>query len=300
MANEEHVRVLLEGTSAIEKYRAQQKVRGGMNIDVPLDLRGASLIDATLKHAPLRWCDFTKAKLCNANLWHAYLIECTLDDADLKEANLCYADLTGSSMVGTNLRGAVLLHARGVNLTGARGYVLDGEDMSSWVLPPSPLLPIIEHVTASAEGVSVRRRFGWPYTDPWSALRRTYTGVMTAFHLLLGITALAPHVLQATLGISNGDTQDYSRFEVLLGWHKPEPGLLVASSGIIIGYNVLRIGATWYLSQLREEEARSHHAPRKSQYLYWWIAHQWFMRWAALLAVGLSIWRTCCWLSEPV
>ena len=121
---------------------------------------------------------------------------------------------------------------------------------------------------------------------------------MTAFHLLLAITALAPYLLRAVVA----DAGDYgtSRLAVALGHGRPDSWFLVPTGILLVAYNLLRVFATWWLSQLREEELRSGHAPNRGQYWVFWRLHKYFLRWVGFLALGLGVWRTCWWLSEKV
>jgi hypothetical protein len=104
MANQKHLEVLKQGTTAWNEWREQHP-------EIRPDLSGADLSGATLSGVILRRADLSGA---------------TLNDADLSGATLSGAKLNGATLVGTNLTEATLtecyiygISAWKVNLTGA-------------------------------------------------------------------------------------------------------------------------------------------------------------------------------------
>lgn len=326
MANHQHVALVRLGSVEFSEWREEHpqeqvdleeadlkgmKLRG-VNLDganlKKANLEGAILSKSTLRRADL-WganlecagllhVDLSHANVSRANLKGAKLGSSTLRDTWLLDSNLSGADLAGSDLAGAHLDGTT-----GLNLIGTRNYVVDGLDTSTWVIPPAwlwprifwPEDPRIEHIP---RWQLWRLRVWSPYSDPWSAVRRSYTGVMTAFHLVLATVALGPYALRAVLA----EAGDFGipRIAVALGWGREGAWFLISSGIVLVTYNALRIVATWWLSQLREEELRSRHAPPKNQYWAFWLLHKWFLRWAGYLAVSLSVWRTSWWLCERV
>jgi hypothetical protein len=149
MANEEHLKILLQGVEVWNQWRQD-------NLEITPNLRDANLRDANLRDADLRDADLQRAWLGDAdlsgvdlsnanlrrvdlsraylskgnfrgaNLQNAYLIgakfyHVDLSDADLSGADLGSADLSGANLGGANLSGANLKDAdlRGANLQDA-------------------------------------------------------------------------------------------------------------------------------------------------------------------------------------
>ena len=125
MANDEQVFLLTEsGPRAWNRWRAE-------NPDADIDLTGAILREADLRHANL-----IEARLANAQLTQADLRGAELASADLSNANVPYADLRDATLTGATLADCELLNAnlrkadltacnlsnadlRGANLTSA-------------------------------------------------------------------------------------------------------------------------------------------------------------------------------------
>ena len=99
MANQEHLKVLKQGTAVWNKWRARHP-------DIQPDLYGANLSGANL------YGD----NLSRANLSKADLSEAALSGANLSQANLSRADLSEASLSGANLSRAILSRA---SLSGA-------------------------------------------------------------------------------------------------------------------------------------------------------------------------------------
>ena len=97
-----------------------------------------------------------------------------LSGANLEGASLAYANLRGALLQGAKLKDARLLHAdlREADLRGVHGAIFD-------------------------ESKTIYAISGLAAKDPWSILRRKYTGVMLLFHLLLLVTFLFPYVARA-------------------------------------------------------------------------------------------------------
>ena len=134
MANEQHIRWLLEGRDAwnarrgkerfnpdfsgadlFQKFREERKLNAGGHIPLAgFDLRSANFAgawfntlastrSADLSRALLRLADFCGARLPHANLSGAELAGARLEGADLSSATLDDADFTGAILVGANL-----------------------------------------------------------------------------------------------------------------------------------------------------------------------------------------------------
>ncbi|MFZ5866429.1 MAG: pentapeptide repeat-containing protein [Thermodesulfobacteriota bacterium] len=128
MANEAHVKKLLEGVEAWNEWRATSHETPDLEgvdftLDVfresPLakkkidgnwvvDLWNANLEQAILADANLEGAILYTAKLCGADLRNANLRRATLVNSDLRETILAEADLQGAHLLRANLRGADL------------------------------------------------------------------------------------------------------------------------------------------------------------------------------------------------
>jgi len=120
------------------------------------DLSGANLSNASLQGASLENADLSNSYLFNIQLNQADLRSADLTRAMLAEADLSEADLEAADLTGATLRGASLQDA---NLIGAFGFRLD------------------HNYVRGAKLYGGAR-------DPWSVLRRTYTGSALLFLLL--------------------------------------------------------------------------------------------------------------------
>jgi uncharacterized protein YjbI with pentapeptide repeats len=138
MANEEHLKILMQGVEAWNRWRKE-------NPDVHPDLREADLSEAHLNRVDLSDAHLGKATLCRANLSWAHLSGATLRGANLREAyliqanlseaNLNLADLSMADLTGADVRGARLMEA---DLSGTLLILADlsganlGETNLSW------------------------------------------------------------------------------------------------------------------------------------------------------------------------
>jgi len=117
MANEEHLKILKQGTTAWNQWRME-------NPGVQPDLRGAYLSMADLSGANLDRTLFSRANLSHAKLTKASLIEAVLVRTDLIMADLAFADLRRALLGGAVLQYANLGEAKlsEAGLSGADFY----------------------------------------------------------------------------------------------------------------------------------------------------------------------------------
>jgi len=194
MANNEHVDKLKESVSSWNEWREQ-------NHDVALDLsdanlEGADLSHANLKRAGLSGANLEGADLSHANLKRAGLFDANLEGADLSRANLeeasfCGANLKGADLFDANLEGADLFNAnlKGADLSGAN---LEGADLSGANLEGADLRAVI-NIRLDSSRIK-EAQFSSRAPDPWSVLRRAYTGPMFTFSLLGLIVFSLPYI----------------------------------------------------------------------------------------------------------
>lgn len=170
------------------------------------DLRVAHLDEADLRVAHLEGADFSWAHLKGANLRRARLEGANLSEAHMERANLEFAHLEGVDLRAAHLEGANLGAAclEGANLGGAR---LEGVDLRLAHLEGANLdaTHLEEADLRGCRGLCLdethirNARFDARARDPWSQLRRKYTGPMMIFTLLFLTAFLVPYVVR-TLG----------------------------------------------------------------------------------------------------
>ena len=148
MANQEHIKWLLEGVESWNARRENRDFKPGLSdsdlsdkdlsnanlsnanfSDAQLsraDLSRANLSCANLSDSDLSGADFSNANLSGANLTRANLSDADLSDADLSGADLSNASLPNADFYNANLSGANLSRAKlpsaelpNANLSGA-------------------------------------------------------------------------------------------------------------------------------------------------------------------------------------
>ena len=350
MANEKHVELLKSGVEAWNKWRVE-------NPDEKPDLTKANLSGAKISWANLSeanfselrltdrdypnlretdifrecciWEDFTEgekyryvslnwatlsgAELHAANLNKANLSKTDLSNAILSEADLSNADLGGAFLTGSKLDETTLniANLQDADLRGTRGLILDCNFVRG-------------------------AQFDARAKDPWSVLRRTYSGPRLMFNLLFLVAFLIPYLAKiafwasinraqaykeavvgeraSVVGLDAGTISNFSRclakqyepvsvWQLILGIDK---GWLFSTLAVaLITYNLLKAGLTWVVAPMRDEEERSGHTPNWAGERWWqgyrplsW-AHQvvWFMFWIAVFAF---VYNAYDWLSRTV
>ena len=140
---------------------------------------GASLLLADLSHANLSWTHLQHASISLCNLQHAFMIYARMSGSCLSKsrcmwASLQFSDLSKSDLSQTILRGAKL---KDVDLDES-----DLRDAKMLLFDDNP---------------ADRMRIEGNAPDPWSVLRRTYTGPRYFVHLVLTLAFLLPFALKA-------------------------------------------------------------------------------------------------------
>ncbi|MCW5757754.1 MAG: pentapeptide repeat-containing protein [Phycisphaeraceae bacterium] len=238
-------------------------------------LHGTHLEHAYFQHAHLRRTRFGKAYLNHADLRYANMQGSTLhranlEYADLRKARLNSASLVRSNLAHANLHDADLDHAKVRNAHGVRFNDTKVERLD-------------------IEGNA---------PDPWSTLRRTYTGPMFFVHLLLLVAFVLPYAakvltltmtargydaLRASLEAGDGappggevvrawldnfdatHTQTHALWVLLGGTHAWWP-LMVGTAVVILLYNILRGHLTLTVGVLRDQADRVHRTPTLEEY----------------------------------
>lgn len=163
----------LKGTILTDSNLSNANLAGA-NLDNAL-LSAAKLNGANLEGATLNGSDLKEANLNGANLSKASLRHAILISANLAGAHLCHADLTHADLANANLSDA--------NLTDAKGFRLDNTFVRS-------------------------TRFDAKSKDPWSVLRRKYSGPMFLFHVIFLLAFLGTFAARAMLWVGVNKAQE--------------------------------------------------------------------------------------------
>ena len=266
---------------------------------IAAQLEGANFFEAHLKEAnflgaQLKEANFFEAQLEGANFGVAHLEGAELIAAQLKEAKFSGAQLKGANLLGAQLEGANLLGAqlKGANLRSADLSNADLRDVRGLRFDDTKILRA--RLTAQP-GTFWKRLLPWfilsPLTDPWSTLRRTYTGPNFIIALIALIAFLLPYVFEALAWRSVNTAQTLMRSaaseladrhdmlaaladlepclasacETYAVWYLLLAGnrgwLAVVLTGAVIIYNMLRFYLTKTVMAYREEEERSGFTP---------------------------------------
>ena len=162
MANEEHLKILRQGVTAWDQWRAEKPSREPELSDADLtaiDLSGAYLVGAKLARANLTRAKLTRTKLSIANLFLANLAGANLTGAELFSANLALANFTGANLSGVDLSAANLAYA---NLTEAdlSGAAVDETTFANTNLSKAKGLNIFSHHGPSPLDLRTSQRSG--------------------------------------------------------------------------------------------------------------------------------------------
>ncbi len=294
------------------------KIPGGKAREY-IHLEGANLEGANLEGANLGGAHLEGANLYDADLAGAYLLGAHLHGAEFLLAHLERADLSAAHLERANLRladleGANLLHARldEADLTHASGVRFDSNSIH-------------------------RTKIDGNANDPWSVLRRKYTGPWFFVHMLLLIVFFTPHAakflylsglasVQAHIAqqadVLEHDLQGHERAVqairemqrrykethretraawVLVGW--TETWWAFTMVIVLVAYNAFRGILTLRVSALRDEEERSQVTPYLDAYWPLFLCHRiakalmWIAIGSALFHTGYWAWTTTVWVA---
>jgi uncharacterized protein YjbI with pentapeptide repeats len=182
-------------------------------------LTGSVLSGADVTGAHFKGNDLTRCKLNGTTLYGADLTEATLDGASVRDPmwpgerspgtpidkwptprslNLGKATLVGASCKGADFHGADF---SGANL---RGSNLDGANLEGATFQDADLRDVSG---ARFDSCNVNgAKFSPNASDPWSVVRRQYSGPMFVLHLLLLVAFVIPYVTRTLMwvGVSHG------------------------------------------------------------------------------------------------
>ena len=248
------------------------------------ELRELDLHDIDLAEIDFENCDLSGADLSGTKLMGSSWTNCQFGLTNLTDAQLQGATIgSGCSFEGATLNGCAANRATfsASNFHNAKAV---GADFGHVEFGNSRLANI-DLTRASLDNASnylldraiVRDTgFSADATDPWSKLRRTYTGprfvlnllLLIAFVLYLVAKAFAYQILvliQAAPGLADGieaycgihPCESVRIGDVLLGLHDGAAFFVISS----LIYNLLRFVLTFGVSALREQEERSGRTP---------------------------------------
>jgi uncharacterized protein YjbI with pentapeptide repeats len=274
-------------------------------------LQEAQLDDAILRSSSLEHSDFSRAQLrraslVEAQLQSALLVEAHLEGAALIKAQLDNACLVNARMDQANLAGAQLVGARasraclksaclsGTNLAASnfRGANFEQADLRLAQLSQTRL----EEATLTAADIrgALALRFDsnrvrdikieGNATDPWSVLRRSYTGPWFFVHATMLVVFVVPYVgkvlaltaadhagrilgttIERLPGASHIQIEYIPAWKVLIGLDQGWLGPVLAV--VLLGYNVIRGFLTIRVGMLRDAEERSDITPMLKEYM---------------------------------
>ena len=271
-----------------------------LDIHLKLDLKNLDLREADFDGYDFRFVDFTGTNLSGAhmrgaNLTAAELVDTILVGTDLTDANLSGASMKEACLLNTNLEKA--------DLTSARDYILDAT-------------------------ITRQTKFD-PYSkDPWSVLRKKYTGPSMLWTLLALASAMTPLLAKTFYWTAfnrfqefnglNYSTESHEKFyvvELVLGLNKDSAFWLITLT--LVCYNALRGFITYKVAPLRDEEERTGCSPWWS--IYWtpktfgfvaiprfWVSYQYLyilhkkLEILFYLSATVFIFNLAFWLFQPV
>jgi hypothetical protein len=282
------------------------------------DLKDANLRAANLSGADLYKADLSRTNLFNANLsgtdlrW-AHLPEALLNGADLKRADLREANFPGAYLSRADLTGALLTGTtlNEADLRGAKGLLFDDNEVRNarFTLRPD----------RRAWPAMLRTRSGraWldlaPEDDPWSLLRRTYTGANLVLVTLALLVFLTPRLLAGVglfllaaaeeavgAGTGAGGWVESPVWRVLLGLRGDHLGEWAGALLLVVpfAYNAGRFWLTQRVIPLRDAEERSGVTPALVDYqrLYEWHRRLVPLGVAALAAFVVNLGQVIVWV----
>lgn len=294
---------------------------------------GANFDSADLSRSNSKGTDFSHASLHRTNLQGADLQQARFQDAILFGADLRNSDCQWTNFEGADLRSALLLDSRlhGARLAGANLIWTDTVASTTW------FRRFLIYVGATPGPYRLDANFcaGTLFptnaVDPWSILRRTYTGSRYFILLLLTVSALLPWLARA-LAWSTLHELEFSALEVLQrseqvhvetvervlqeyrtrlgapkeGWsvlallfeaHRGA-GLVVLNM-LLFAYYCIRGTLTISISRLRDEEDRTGVSPSWNAYRRWWSAHR-YLVWTTPIVLLILMVRLAALLGETV
>ena len=292
----------LSGANLSEAILFQANLSGAKLIDANLSgakPNDANLSGAELNNANLSWANLSEANLSEANLsgadlnyanlWKANLSRANLWKANLNNASLFQANLSGAKLIDANLSGAYLSEAdlSEADLYRAIGFVLDGNRV-------------------------FRTNFSPSSKDPYSVLRRNYTGVRFVLVFIFSLLTIIQFVGKGLIYGTVAESEEFMRQIVVSNYgseawtaireHFESKPVWQVVSGYtqgfwiflltvsLLAYNATRAFMTYKISGIRDAEERGSIAPQYRDYKRYYQAHT-VMRIFEIAALLWVAWR---------
>lgn len=294
------------------------------------DMEVANLVESKLVGTRLERAILHMAQLDQANLEQARLVGSILQNASMTKARLARADLTDAKLKSADLTDAVLDEAilNGADLRRVTGMRFDSNDIRGTRFT---VRPMAEH------GDRFRRLYYSlfslsPTDDPWSLLRRDYTGANLVLTWLALLVFLLPRILTAVglylLSASERVTsdivrlvndhprapqdlvqsidrtieaqEDYPVWQVVLGVHQGGVDSFAWAALVLVLflYTLGRFYLTLRVVPLRDAESRSGKTPARGDYETIFTLHRLMqpIGGVAFLFFLFNAWRLLSWL----
>lgn len=230
-----------------------------------------------------RWrgCRFNHATFVRNNLKNARFDDCEINAS----FNVC--DLENAIFRNSNPEQSVAFlqcNLSGADLRGAPGCYLDDCYIGGARLPKD-------------------------ISDPWSILRRRYTGIRAIANLMLLVAFFLPYVIETILWVSLNRIENLPPIKesmcaqgcsempvaaLLFGYHNGWISVLTAL--LLVTYNIMRGYLTIQVAPLRENEERCHYTPARADFSPLYSMHRFVstVMWFAIasFAVHLFVWLT--------
>lgn len=251
-------------------------------------LRNADLFGARLEYTKLNWAHLEHADLGGAHLEDADLSYAHLEDADLRGASLYQSNLVGARLDRANMQGSRLEHAvlSNVSLTGADVRRATGLRFDSSLIRGL-------HIEGNAP-------------DPWSVLRRSYSGPWFFIHATFLLAFILPYIgkvlaltaadhARQSMGFVESTLPSFVHVEEIPAWRVLvglERGWWVPVLGLILlVYNAIRGVLTVRVGMLRDAEERAGISPGLREYMgSQELEEESILRWLANLAEQSAQW----------
>jgi uncharacterized protein YjbI with pentapeptide repeats len=286
----------LSGTSFFKAELSRVVFKGGLS---GADFRQALLKNVDMSNGQLWGCKFAGARLQDCNLEGAsfgpplqdasgkaktagQVPEMGFENVIARDCLFIDADLTGASLRNAVLAYCDLREARGIVLDGTvlRGTLLSSHAEDGWsvlrrtytganmvfllLASAAFFLPWLLEAAYWSGVTQVQQQTAAGAADLQARLATVPLDPALKASLFLVLEELATSQAALCVGEGNGGAAGvaagcYRQWQVLLGWHAGVAGGI--TSALLIVYNFLRLGLTWLVAPLRDEELRSLQAP---------------------------------------
>ncbi|PWQ93431.1 pentapeptide repeat-containing protein [Leucothrix arctica] len=273
----------------------------------------ADLENSEFNGALVNSCDFSNANLANSKLNGSLIDNCNFTSANLKNSYFIEADLKNIKLINADMSGCNLCGAK-LNHIDLKGVNLENSDLTNTELEHADLRFTKNYLLNSTY---IRNtRFAVNARDPWSVLRKTYTGPAMLITLLALALATLPYTMKAIywaainvyqnhigINLTCESYQCYSIIELLLGFDKEWFHQIIIF--VLLFYNTFRGFLTYIISLMREEEERSGYSPQWSGTYFWqgykplYHAHK-ILNIVKIIAISVFLYNLYYWATKLV